>query len=173
MGEAGRDTPQTLGQTASFRRSLPETGCLSQGLPYGKRFAWPCPPKTVKHPGGTPASPALRFLFLFIFSSPGNRNPSRPDATFESEICTHHQDPAAPPACTPSCTSPNAASPSSQWVPRPAGTPSLTHSPQATSPKIGFVCTYPSRPPPIGRAVHPAPRPAITKSRACLPGSFL
>src|ERR1035441_3041625 len=21
-----------------------------QGLPYGKRFAWPCPPKTVKHP---------------------------------------------------------------------------------------------------------------------------
>jgi hypothetical protein len=38
------------GLTPSFRRSLPETGCLSQGLPYGKRFAWPCPPKTVKHP---------------------------------------------------------------------------------------------------------------------------
>src|ERR1019366_1772494 len=33
------------GLTPSFRRSLPETGCLSQGLPYGKRFAWPCPPK--------------------------------------------------------------------------------------------------------------------------------
>src|ERR1019366_4887496 len=38
------------GLTPSFRRSLPETGCLSQGLPYGKRFAWPCPPKAVKHP---------------------------------------------------------------------------------------------------------------------------
>src|ERR1039457_6270919 len=36
--------------TPSFRRSLPETGCLSQGLPHGKRYAWPCPPKAVKHP---------------------------------------------------------------------------------------------------------------------------
>src|ERR1035441_6541922 len=36
------------GLTPSFRRTLPETGCLSQGLPHGKRFTWPCPPKTVK-----------------------------------------------------------------------------------------------------------------------------
>ena len=39
------------GLTPSFRRSLPETGCLSQGLPYGKCLAQPCPPKTAKHPG--------------------------------------------------------------------------------------------------------------------------
>src|ERR1019366_501977 len=38
------------GLTANFRRSLPEIGCLSQGLPHGKRCAWPCPPRTVKHP---------------------------------------------------------------------------------------------------------------------------
>ena len=31
--------------TPSFRRSLPETGCLSRGLPHGKLYAWPCPPK--------------------------------------------------------------------------------------------------------------------------------
>src|ERR1035438_3937652 len=34
--------PRTVvGLTPSFRRSLPETGCLSQGLPHGKRrTAW-------------------------------------------------------------------------------------------------------------------------------------
>src|ERR1035438_2424605 len=42
------------GLTPSFRRSLPETGCLSQGLPHGKRFARTCPPKTVKHPDASP-----------------------------------------------------------------------------------------------------------------------
>src|ERR1035441_1612799 len=41
--------------TPSFRRSLPETGCLSQGLPYGKRFAWPCPMKN----GGAGLAPIL------------------------------------------------------------------------------------------------------------------
>src|ERR1017187_7960293 len=42
--------PANPGLTPSFRRSLPETGCLSQGLPHGKRYAWPCLPKTVRHP---------------------------------------------------------------------------------------------------------------------------
>src|ERR1017187_7972743 len=35
---AWEDTPNP-GLTPSFRRSLPETGCLSQGLPHGKRLA--------------------------------------------------------------------------------------------------------------------------------------
>src|ERR1019366_9716682 len=42
------------GLTPSFRRTLPETGCLSQGLPHGKRYAWPCSPKTVRHTAVTP-----------------------------------------------------------------------------------------------------------------------
>src|ERR1017187_5354592 len=33
------------GLTPSFRRTLPETGCLSQGVPHGIRCAWPCPPE--------------------------------------------------------------------------------------------------------------------------------
>src|ERR1035438_2752412 len=50
FGGGGPRYAANPGLTPSFRCSLPETGCLSQGLPYGKRFAWPCPPKTVKHP---------------------------------------------------------------------------------------------------------------------------
>src|ERR1019366_6441329 len=38
-------TRRNPGTDTKFRRSLPETGCLSQGLPYGKRFAWSCPPQ--------------------------------------------------------------------------------------------------------------------------------
>src|ERR1039457_35212 len=48
-GGAGQKCAANPGLTPSFRRSLPETGCLSQGLPHEERFAWPCPPKTVKH----------------------------------------------------------------------------------------------------------------------------
>src|ERR1017187_4621407 len=43
LGKAGRKCAANPGLTPSFRRSLPETGCLSQGLPHGKRYAWPCP----------------------------------------------------------------------------------------------------------------------------------
>src|ERR1017187_1819084 len=46
LGAVGRYAANP-GLTPSFRRSLPETGCLSQGLPHGKRYAWPCPPKTL------------------------------------------------------------------------------------------------------------------------------
>jgi hypothetical protein len=43
LGKTGRKCVASPGLTPSFRRSLPETGCLSQGLPHGKRYAWPCP----------------------------------------------------------------------------------------------------------------------------------
>src|ERR1017187_7135058 len=33
---------------------------LSQGLPRGKRYAWPCPPKTVKHPASILAERSAR-----------------------------------------------------------------------------------------------------------------
>src|ERR1039457_3318010 len=39
FGGGGPRYAANPGLTPSFRRSLPETGCLSQGLPYGKRFA--------------------------------------------------------------------------------------------------------------------------------------
>jgi hypothetical protein len=38
------------GTDTIFRRSLPEIGCLSQGLPRGIRYRFVLPPKTVKHP---------------------------------------------------------------------------------------------------------------------------
>src|ERR1017187_8820744 len=41
-------------------------------------------------------------LHFQSFSTPGNRSPARPNATLESAICMHHQNPAAPPASTPS-----------------------------------------------------------------------
>src|ERR1035438_3724905 len=50
LGRAGRKYVANPGLTPSFRRSLPETGCLSQGLPHGKRYAWPCPPKPLSAP---------------------------------------------------------------------------------------------------------------------------
>ena len=50
FGGGGTRYAANPGLTPSFRRSLPETGCLSQRLPHGKRYPWPCPPKTVKHP---------------------------------------------------------------------------------------------------------------------------
>src|SRR5665811_413585 len=56
FGGGGPRHAANPGLTPSFRRSLPETGCLSQGLPHGKRYAWPCPPKTVKHPRQPPAA---------------------------------------------------------------------------------------------------------------------
>src|ERR1019366_6891088 len=52
FGGGGSRYAANPGLTPRFRRSLPETGCLSQGLPHGKRYAWPCPPK----PLSTPAS---------------------------------------------------------------------------------------------------------------------
>src|ERR1035438_4226382 len=61
FGGGGPRYAANPGLTPSFRCSLPETGCLSQGLPYGKRFAWPCPPKTVK-PSSAPAR--LRRILL-------------------------------------------------------------------------------------------------------------
>src|ERR1019366_8569180 len=42
FGGGGSRYAANPGLTPSFRRSLPETGCLSQGLPHGKRYAWPC-----------------------------------------------------------------------------------------------------------------------------------
>src|ERR1022692_4535405 len=36
------------GLTPSFRRRLPETGCLSQGLLTGHAAPWPCPPKRLR-----------------------------------------------------------------------------------------------------------------------------
>ena len=38
FGGAGQKCAANPGLTPSFRRSLPETGCLSQGLPHGKRY---------------------------------------------------------------------------------------------------------------------------------------
>ena len=86
-------------------------------------------------PGTAPASPResripravtnfeISFPLHFqSFSSPGNRSPSRPNATLESAICMHHQNPAAPPApCLPAHR-PNPASPSSLWAPKPSAT---------------------------------------------------
>ena len=46
--------------TPRFRRILPETGCLSQGLPHRKRYACPCPPQTVTHRDGKPSTPLPR-----------------------------------------------------------------------------------------------------------------
>src|ERR1019366_9517049 len=57
------------GLTANFRRSLPEIGCLSQGLPHGKRCAWPCPPKTCKPPANC-AQPGGRRLDVKLTACP-------------------------------------------------------------------------------------------------------
>src|ERR1019366_1113448 len=43
FGGGGPRYAANPGLTPSFRRRLPETGCLSQGFPHGKRYAWPCP----------------------------------------------------------------------------------------------------------------------------------
>src|ERR1035441_3635386 len=54
--------------TPSSRRSLPETGCLSQGLPYGKRFAWPCPPEPLSTGprSSLPGGPSRALLWIFM-----------------------------------------------------------------------------------------------------------
>src|SRR5450759_4421105 len=53
------------------------------------------------------------FLIISITSRPENRNPSRPNANLESEICASHENPASRPASPPSAALPNAASPAS------------------------------------------------------------
>src|ERR1017187_50654 len=55
LGGGGSRYAANPGLTPSFRRTLPVTGCLSQArvCPTGKRYAWPCPPKTVEHPAAT------------------------------------------------------------------------------------------------------------------------
>src|ERR1017187_1428752 len=62
LGAVGRYAANP-GLTPSFRRSLPETGCLSQGLPHGKRYACPPPPKRLcaprRRPGRTPHRAAI------------------------------------------------------------------------------------------------------------------
>jgi glycerol kinase len=45
FGRGGQRYAATPGQTPSFRRSLPETGCLSQGLPCGNATPGRVPPK--------------------------------------------------------------------------------------------------------------------------------
>src|ERR1019366_4914097 len=57
------------GLTPSFRRTLPETGCLSQGLPRGKCCAQLLSPKRLKHPCGE----TLGQSPLFRQSAPENR----------------------------------------------------------------------------------------------------
>jgi hypothetical protein len=42
------------GTDTDFRRSLPEIGCLFQGLPHAHTLRLPLPPKTVKHPASLP-----------------------------------------------------------------------------------------------------------------------
>ena len=60
FGGGGPQYAANPGLTPSFRRSLPETGCLSQGLPHGKRDAWPCPPKPLSTRARVPAPQAAR-----------------------------------------------------------------------------------------------------------------
>src|ERR1035438_8018653 len=58
--------PRTVvGLTPSFRRSLPETGCLSQGLSHGKRYVWQCPPQNRRECRGRARSSGWRRFAVF------------------------------------------------------------------------------------------------------------
>ena len=71
------------GTDTIFRRSLPEIGCLSQGLPRGIPYRFVLPPKTVKHPlegssvqpGAGGAHRALRKESRMAIPSDGTRLP--------------------------------------------------------------------------------------------------
>src|ERR1035441_10391080 len=63
FGGGGQKYAANPGLTPSFRRSLPETGCLSQGLPHGKCSTHLLSPKrlnTSGPPSGT--APRLRVV---------------------------------------------------------------------------------------------------------------
>src|ERR1035438_10067183 len=92
FGGGGSRYAANPGLTLCFRHGLPETGCLSQGLPYGKRFAWRCPPKTVKHP------PVLRY------GATGNAAEAAPPIPFP--IFTLSCAGASCGTCTSSCSRP-------------------------------------------------------------------
>src|ERR1039457_1645937 len=95
-----RDTPFTSPKSLE-RRTLP----ASSLVPVATVARSPPPPLRVRLAGFTNFEISFPLHFQ-SFHPPENRNPSRPNATLESAICMHHQNPVAPPASAPSCTSP-------------------------------------------------------------------